>query len=80
MRGVSENLLLFFERRITMTAIYFDRTHVRSAAPDLYGLFFEDINRSSDSGLYPEMIETDPLRTVFRLLVRGKCGHVAGSL
>lgn len=58
----------FFERRITMTTIYFDRTHVRSAAPDLYGLFFEDINRSSDSGLYPEMIETDPLRTVFRLL------------
>jgi len=25
-------------------------------APDLYGLFFEDINRSGDSGLYPEMI------------------------
>lgn len=41
-----------------MTTIYFDRTHVRSAAPDLYGLFFEDINRSSDSGLYPEMIRS----------------------
>ena len=25
-------------------------------APDLYGLFFEDINRAGDSGLYPEMI------------------------
>lgn len=25
-------------------------------AKDLYGLFFEDINRSGDSGLYPEMI------------------------
>lgn len=25
-------------------------------APYLYGLFFEDINRSGDSGLYPEMI------------------------
>ncbi len=26
------------------------------AAPDLYGLFFEDINRAGDGGLYPEMI------------------------
>ena len=25
-------------------------------APNLYGLFFEDINRSADSGLYPEML------------------------
>uniref|UniRef100_S0DFJ0 Glycoside hydrolase family 51 protein n=1 Tax=termite gut metagenome TaxID=433724 RepID=S0DFJ0_9ZZZZ len=25
-------------------------------APDLYGLFFEDINRSVDGGLYPEML------------------------
>lgn len=25
-------------------------------AEDLYGLFFEDINRSGDSGLYPEML------------------------
>jgi len=25
-------------------------------APHLYGLFFEDINRSGDSGLYPEML------------------------
>ena len=24
--------------------------------PDLYGLFFEDINRAGDSGLYPEML------------------------
>lgn len=26
------------------------------AAEDFYGLFFEDINRAADSGLYPEMI------------------------
>lgn len=25
-------------------------------APELYGLFFEDINRAADGGLYPEMI------------------------
>ncbi|MBR4166190.1 MAG: alpha-L-arabinofuranosidase, partial [Lachnospiraceae bacterium] len=25
-------------------------------APDLYGLFFEDINRAGDGGLYPEML------------------------
>ena len=25
-------------------------------APHLYGLFFEDINRAGDSGLYPEML------------------------
>ena len=25
-------------------------------APDFYGLFFEDINRSGDGGLYPEML------------------------
>lgn len=25
-------------------------------APNLYGIFFEDINRSGDSGLYPEML------------------------
>ncbi len=27
-----------------------------SAAPELYGLFFEDINRAADGGLYPEML------------------------
>ena len=25
-------------------------------AKDLYGLFFEDINRAGDGGLYPEML------------------------
>ena len=25
-------------------------------AKDLYGIFFEDINRAGDGGLYPEMI------------------------
>ena len=27
-----------------------------ATAKDLYGIFFEDINRAGDSGLYPEMI------------------------
>lgn len=27
-----------------------------AVAPELYGLFFEDINRAADGGLYPEMI------------------------
>ena len=27
-----------------------------AAAPDLYGLFFEDISRAGDGGLYPEML------------------------
>ena len=26
------------------------------AAPDLYGLFFEDISRAGDGGLYPELL------------------------
>ena len=25
-------------------------------APNLYGIFFEDINRAGDGGLYPEML------------------------
>ena len=25
-------------------------------AGDLYGIFFEDINRAGDGGLYPEML------------------------
>lgn len=28
----------------------------RKTAPDLFGLFFEDINRGGDGGLYPEML------------------------
>ena len=34
------------------------RTHEKRfpAAPDLYGLFFEDISRAGDGGLYPEML------------------------
>lgn len=39
-----------------MTHISFNRENARSVAPDLYGLFFEDINRAGDSGLYPEML------------------------
>ena len=26
------------------------------AAPDLYGIFFEDISHAGDGGLYPEML------------------------
>ena len=25
-------------------------------APNLYGIFFEDINRAGDGGLYPELL------------------------
>ena len=34
------------------------RTHEKRfpVAPDLYGLFFEDISRAGDGGLYPEML------------------------
>ncbi len=39
------------------TAITVNTKEVRfPAAPDLYGLFFEDINRAADGGLYPEML------------------------
>lgn len=31
-------------------------------APDLYGLFFEDISHAGDGGLYPEMLVIVPLR------------------
>ena len=31
-------------------------------APDLYGLFFEDISRAGDGGLYPEMLRNRFLR------------------
>lgn len=39
-----------------------NRMHIRTAeprfpvAPDLYGLFFEDISRAGDGGLYPELL------------------------
>ena len=40
-----------------MTTIQVKTSSVRfPAAPNLYGLFFEDINRSGDGGLYPEML------------------------
>ncbi|MBR6380090.1 MAG: hypothetical protein IKS07_00250 [Lachnospiraceae bacterium] len=39
------------------TQIDLETQRVRfETAPDLYGLFFEDINRAADGGLYPEMI------------------------
>lgn len=34
----------------------FSRDVLFPMAKDLYGLFFEDINRAGDGGLYPEMI------------------------
>jgi len=39
-----------------------DRLNIRTknrkfeTAKDLYGIFFEDINRAGDGGIYPEMI------------------------
>lgn len=40
-----------------MSKIQVNTNKVRfPVAPDLYGLFFEDINRSADGGLYPEML------------------------
>lgn len=31
-------------------------------APNLYGIFFEDINRAGDGGLYPEMLRNRSLK------------------
>lgn len=40
-----------------MNKVYVETKNVRfPVAEDLYGLFFEDINRAGDGGLYPEMI------------------------
>lgn len=40
-----------------MSAIHVKTNEIRfPVAPNLYGLFFEDINRSGDGGLYPEML------------------------
>ena len=40
-----------------MAKLSIDTKHPRfPVAPDLYGLFFEDINRAGDGGLYPEML------------------------
>lgn len=37
--------------------IYIETKKIKfDTAPELYGLFFEDINRAADGGLYPEMI------------------------
>ena len=39
-----------------MTTLQIRSDGARPVAPDLYGLFFEDINRAGDGGLYPEML------------------------
>ncbi len=40
-----------------MSTIDIQTKHIRfQTAPDFYGLFFEDINRSADGGLYPELL------------------------
>lgn len=39
-----------------MTKFHICSLDPRPVAPDLYGLFFEDINRAGDGGLYPEML------------------------
>ena len=36
-------------------------------ARDLYGIFFEDINRAGDGGLYPEMLRNRRDRKSTRL-------------
>ena len=42
---------------ITMSKVNIRTKETRfPAAPDLYGLFFEDISRAGDGGLYPEML------------------------
>ena len=49
--------------------IYTDRVRF-PVAEDLYGLFFEDINRAGDGGIYPEMIRN---RSFEDSLVPGGC-------
>ena len=39
-----------------MTNLHIRSHGMKPVAPDLYGLFFEDINRAGDGGLYPEML------------------------
>ena len=43
---------------------------------DLYGIFFEDINRVGDGGLYPEMIRN---RSFEDSIVPDGCGAVDGG-
>ena len=51
-----------FDERMEKEAGVKDRIQINTekmkfqVAPELYGLFFEDINRAADGGLYPEMI------------------------
>ena len=47
------------------------------AAPDLYGLFFEDINRSGDGGLYPEMLRN---RTFEDSILPERCTFLPNGL
>lgn len=35
---------------------------IKNVSKSLYGLFFEDINRAGDGGLYAELLQTEPLR------------------
>jgi len=47
----------FHERRYRLSTITIKTRQVKFPVTEtLYGLFFEDINRSGDSGLYPELI------------------------
>lgn len=47
----------------------------KKISPDLFGLFFEDINYSADGGLYAEMVQTGRSSTT-----RLKTGHGTLSL
>ena len=53
-----------------MTNLHIHSDGARPVAPDLYGLFFEDINRAGDGGLYPEMLRN---RAFEDSLVPGGC-------
>ena len=53
-----------------MTTLHIQSGGAKPVAPDLYGLFFEDINRAGDGGLYPEMLRN---RTFEDGLVPGGC-------
>ena len=47
-------------------------------AGDLYGIFFEDINRAGDGGLYPEMLRNRSLLCLEN--VRSKSRRICGAI
>ena len=55
------------------------RTHEKRfpVAPDLYGLFFEDISHAGDGGLYPEMLRNRSFED--SLMPEGCVSHDGGK-